>query len=86
MANTIRIAKIDLEDDDGVGPVHGTAHVVVTSDDAVATALDGGVIKRDARLVTLPRGAWNQLVAALRRPRTDVWPDGTIAHPVTKDP
>jgi len=86
MANTIRVTRIDLEDDDGVGPVVGTVHVVVTSDDAVATAVAGGVVKRDQRLVALTRGAWNQLVGALRRPNTDAWPDGTIAHPVAKDP
>lgn len=86
MANTIRVTRIDLEDDDGVGPVEGTAYVAVMSDDAVVTAVAGGVVKRDARRVRLSRAKWNALKDDLRRPNGDDWPDATIAHPITKDP
>ncbi len=86
MANTIRILRIDLFDNDGVGPIVGEATVEVKSDDAVTSAVAGGVVKRDTRVVALTRTAWNQLVSALRRPNDDAWPDGTIAHPIAKAP
>ena len=85
MARTIRVIKIELLDNDGIGPVRGEATVKVTDDDAGAVAL-GMSEKFDVRRVALSRAAFNSLVSALRRPSGDDFPDGTLPHPIAKDP
>lgn len=85
MALTIRVQRIDIIDPDGVGPIAAEVHTVTTSDDAAETAL-GFAVKGDARRCVLTRPAFNALIGALRRPNTDTWPDGTLAHPITKAP
>lgn len=85
MTQSIRIVRIDIIDPDGVGPLQCSVGANVTTDDPVAVAVAGG-ISQDSRACVLGRPAFNALVGALRRPNTDNWPDGVIAHPVTKLP
>lgn len=85
MALSIRVLRLVLEDPDGVGPVRGVVEAEVVENNAANTAVGLGR-NRDSRIVSLPRPAWNALLSALRRPNNDAWPDGTLAHPVAKDP
>lgn len=85
MTLSIRVQRIDIVDDDGVGPIKADVHTITTSDDPAEAAL-GFATKSDVRRCVLTRPAFNALIGALRRPNTDNWPDVTLAHPITKAP
>lgn len=69
MTVTARIYHVELDDDDGVGPIEGRATILI-KDDAVApeaaAAAGAGEVKRRARF-TVPRAAVGTMLAAARR-------------------
>lgn len=85
MTQSIRVLRIDIIDPDGVGPLQCSVGTQITTDDPVAVASTGGV-SQDSRGCLLSRAAFNALIGAMRRPSNDGWPDGALAHPVTKLP
>lgn len=85
MTLSIRIVRVDIIDPDGVGPLQCSVGANVTTDEPVAIAVAGGV-SQDSRACVLGPPAFNALIAALRRPNTDAWPDGALARTVTKLP
>jgi hypothetical protein len=68
MTVTARIYHLELDDDDGAGPIEGTAMILI-KDDAVApeaAAAGAGEVKRRARF-TVPRAAVGTMLNAARR-------------------
>lgn len=88
MPVNVRVTRLDLYDDDGIGPAKGELHLTI-SDDAVnadAASLGAGSIGKVVR-VKLPRAKWLALMGDLKRIKGETLPGSLDALcPVAEEP